>query len=240
MCAFRDASLGRGVRMTVLTSESALRDFVKSEGPFSIAVWDFDGVVADTEPAQADAYREIVAERGAQARDGFFDDLAGRSEREIWTELQRRYRFAGDISELREERIARVTPVLAERLRPNWFVKPGLAALREAGTQSVIISSGNERIIHRCLDAWGLEGLFDAVAASSGQPQEPSKRERLRGAIEGHRSIVLEDSATFLRLASELGAATLGVMHSLNEHPPDLADAFLTCGTSPPGLEATE
>jgi len=219
----------------ILTTVAAVRAFVEAKGPFTIAVWDFDGVIGDTEPAQASAYRDMLTERGIELEDDFFDDLVGRSEPEIWTKVRDRYDVQGETAALREERITRVTPALAEAVAPNWFVRPAVAALHESGTRSIVISSGNREVIDSYLDAWRLGSLFDEISASSGSSEDMPKRTRLREAIEDLPSaLVVEDSADYLRLASALGAVTIGVRHRLNGDAAELADAI-----APSGAEAT-
>jgi beta-phosphoglucomutase-like phosphatase (HAD superfamily) len=213
--------------VTLLTNEVELRRFLAVRGPFKVAVWDFDGVVGDTEPSQAEAYRSMLIERGIDPAPDFFSELAGRSEREIWAALQKSHRFDGEFSALRAERIARVIPVLASHVEPNWFVRAGVAALREAGTRSTIVSSGNREVIDAYLDAWDLRELFHEISAASGSEDDVPKRQRLRGAIAGVPALVIEDSAAYLRFAADLGAATLGVAHGLNDGALPVADAVM-------------
>lgn len=217
---------------TSLATVAALRAFLAKTGPFEIAVWDFDGVVGDTEPTQAKVYREMLTERGIVVEDDFFRDLAGRSESEIWAMLRTRCGVDGEVAALREERIARVAPMLVESVIPNWFVRPGIRALREMKARSVVISSGNEEVVDHYLEAWKLRGLFDRIWAMSSRPGVPSKRERLRDTLAGAASaLVIEDSAEYLRLAADLGAVTLGVRHTLNGDEAEIATAILQGGT---------
>jgi len=210
-----------------IASITALRDYLAATGPFDIAVWDFDGVVGDTEPMQARIYREMLAERGITVDGNFFHDLAGRSEYEIWATLKQRYDLEGEPGKLRQERIGRVAPMLADGVRPNWFVRPGAAALHETNTRLLVISSGNVEVVDFYLAAWGLRDIFDEVSATTGEGDIP-KRERLRRAlIETDSALVIEDSTEYLRLAAELGAVTLGVEHTMNGDVAGEADAVL-------------
>lgn len=219
-------------RSTSLATVAALRAFLANTGPFEIAVWDFDGVVGDTEPTQAKVYREMLTEQGIVVEDDFFRDLAGRSESEIWAMLRTRCGVEGEVAALREERIARVAPVLVENVIPSWFVRPGIRGLREMNTRSVVISSGNAAVIDHYLERWNLRSLFDRIWAISDRPGVPSKRERLRDTLAGAASaLVIEDSAEYLRLAAELGAVTLGVRHTLNGNEAEVATAILRGGT---------
>jgi beta-phosphoglucomutase-like phosphatase (HAD superfamily) len=214
-----------------IRSVEALREYLTLTGPFEVAVWDFDGVVGDTEPVQARVYREMLSERGIAVDDGFFRGLAGRSEYEIWGRLKERYGVEDELRDLREERIGRVAPLLAEIVRPNWFVRPGAAALHEAGARLLIVSSGNKEVVDLYLAAWGLRDLFDEISATTGAAGDLPKRERLRQAIASAKgALVVEDSIEYLRLAAELGAVTLGVKHTLNGEVAEVANAVLGNG----------
>lgn len=219
-------------------SVATLRDYFAATGPFDLAVWDFDGVIGDTEPVQAQVYREMLSERGIAVDGGFFDDLAGRSEYEIWGTLKQRYDLAGEPEKLRRERIGRVGPMLADGVPPNWFVRPGVAALRETNTRLLVISSGNAEVVDLYLSAWGLGDIFDRISATTGEDDVP-KRERLRRALtDSGRSLVIEDSAEYLRFAAELGATTLGVEHTMNGDLAGAADAVLVGSLEPDSKEA--
>jgi len=212
----------------LLESVGDLRQFIDQRGPFDLAIWDFDGVVGDTEPMQARVYREMLAERGIAVDPDFFNDLAGHPEPEIWSALKERYGVEGDPDDLRDERIGRVGPALAQGIEPNWFVLPAVEALRETGAKSLVISSGNEEVVRRYLKTRGLGELFVEVSAVTGSAADIPKRERLCAAIKGtERALVVEDSIKYLRLAAELGAVTLGVQHSLNGELAGVADAVL-------------
>ncbi len=212
-----------------INTPDEFRSFLATFGPFAVAIWDFDGVIGDTEPTQAATYRRMLEDLNVSTNDNFFDDLAGRSEPEIWRTLQERYGFSGDITALRERRVALVTPVLAKRVVPNWFVRSGLQILKGAGASSVIISSGNQEVVDHYLSTWGLRELFDEVSATSSKRCDLPKRERLHKATEGVRALVIEDSAEYLGLAADLDAATIGVAHSAREVPASV-DAFLKSG----------
>jgi beta-phosphoglucomutase-like phosphatase (HAD superfamily) len=215
---------------TSIRTTAELCSFLAGYDHFAVAIWDFDGVIGDTEPIQAATYRRMLSDRNVIAQDNFFDDLAGRSEPEIWSALQSRYGFQGDITALREERVELVTPLLSAQIAPNWFVRSGLQFLRRAGTPSVIVSSGNQEVIDHYLSTWHLGTFFDEVNATSSTRSDPPKRERLQKRLEGVHALLIEDSAEYIRFGSDLNATTIGVAHVVDEVP-DIADAFLKSGS---------
>jgi beta-phosphoglucomutase-like phosphatase (HAD superfamily) len=87
-----------------LSSPDALTAFLRDRGPFEVCLWDFDGVICDSEPFQAAAYREVLVRRGIRPAAGFFEGFVGRTKLEIWDELIRAYGITGTPGDLVRER----------------------------------------------------------------------------------------------------------------------------------------
>jgi beta-phosphoglucomutase-like phosphatase (HAD superfamily) len=190
---------------------NALTAFLSRLSP-EVAVWDFDGVIADTEPVQRDAYLVMLRDRGIEPDSDFFGRCIGKTEGEIWTHLCDRHALTGRPDILREERSA-----------PSPLTSGLLPALREHGIPQVIVSSGNTDVLYCLLRAWQIEGYFDDVLGWS--PDTTStKRERLVSAVAGGRGLVLEDDLGYLAFARSIGASTIGVRHSLNQLADTAAD----------------
>ncbi|MBA3778480.1 MAG: HAD family phosphatase [Chloroflexi bacterium] len=217
-----------------LSSPAELVEFLAARGPFELSVWDFDGVVCDSEPLQADAYLRVLDGRGIRPGPGFFDGYVGLTEPQIWDRIRADHGLVADRAELVRERQEILRPSLL-RARPNWFVRPALDAVAAAGTRSVIVSSGNLAMIEPYLAAWSLEGSFDDVSAL-GAVAGPTKRERMTSLLESARgrTVLLEDVDHYLALGRKHGAVVIGVSHGLTEGPLTNADAVLMAGRPPP------
>jgi beta-phosphoglucomutase-like phosphatase (HAD superfamily) len=213
--------------MRGLLTRADAEAFLKDVGPFAVAIWDFDGVIVDSEPSQANAYRAVLARRGHQPAGGFFEALFGHSDEEIWSHLKQTYRIGDDIAALRLERIGEVLATLVDS-PPNWFVDPILSCLESARTPSIVLSSGNREVIFPYLDTWRLDERFDKVLCGPVAQGGITKEETL-GTILSRvsKALVIEDSAHYLRLARSLGAQTVAVMHDLNATHSLDADARL-------------
>jgi beta-phosphoglucomutase-like phosphatase (HAD superfamily) len=191
-------------------------------GRADTTIWDFDGVLADTEPLQMRAYRLMLGEDGDVLDDATFAGLIGRKELEIWQHLWGlgvRPRVALD--ELVEQR-ADLFLALCEQesLHPDGRIRRLIASARG---ERIVLSSGRERVIQSLLVRWGLDGDFAAVHALADQ-SEP-KTEALRRLVEvrrqassGWRGAIVEDSPAMLAHAAELGLVTVAVAHALNDH----------------------
>jgi len=210
-----------------LRTPADLSTFIRSRGPFELCIWDFDGVVCDSEPWQAASYETLLSRRGTHPRADFFESYVGLTETEIWDRLDARYDLATDRQAAARERSEVLRPALLTEARPNWFVRPALAAVRATGTRSVIVSSGRLDIIEPYLDAWSLAPLFDAISGQA--PEVPSKTERLSTWLASARGRVLlfEDVDAYLALGSARGAVVVGVLHGLNANSCRSADAVM-------------
>src|ERR1700753_2206604 len=66
--------------------------------------WDFDGVIADTEPVQEFSYQAVMSDFGAVPEANFFTPLIGTSEPDIWNVLLAQYSLPATVQELMRRR----------------------------------------------------------------------------------------------------------------------------------------
>lgn len=181
----------------------------------STVVWDFDGVVADTEPVQAAAYNAVLARYGVEQPPDWFHTWVGTPEPAIWAGLRAALGLAAPVEVLCAER-AEVYSELARSLRPAWFVAPTLA-LR---CPHRIVSAGNRHQIELLLDSWGIRDAFASLSATGAPGGDPCpKAERLAAALTPG-AVLFEDSARYLAAAG--GHLRVGVHHRFND-PANLA-----------------
>jgi beta-phosphoglucomutase-like phosphatase (HAD superfamily) len=197
-----------------------------------LVIWDFDGVLADTEPFHERAYRAALAHLGVNVRDDFFRDLIGRSEEDIWHVLRQRYGLPADmLGRFREERTRRYLDMVRTSLHPAPYVRPLLATTSRLSTPSVIVSAGRLFVIEGLLARWGLTGCFAEIharpATGPAAVPKPRRLEMLAGSCPG-TVLLIEDSPRYLELGRRLGMTTVAVDHSLNHIEGVPADFSLT------------
>ena len=180
--------------------------------------WDFDGVIADTEPVQAASFAALLAKYDISVSTDFFLEFLGRSERETWRTLKARHGLPKTLDELTMER-SKLYLDQAARLSHAHYVSPLLAAAAASGAVSVIVSSGSAMHIRHLLRAFGLTGSFAALYCL-GSPQDidlPDKESRIHY-IAGHwpaPQVILDDNPEYLALARSLGMITIAVWHGM-------------------------
>jgi beta-phosphoglucomutase-like phosphatase (HAD superfamily) len=177
--------------------------------------YDFDGVLADSEPVHLRSYGEVIAAMGGRLDEAAFRALIGRKEREIWPALTGE---AAGVDELVDTRAQRFLAIVERDGMPLDRRAADLLA-RGAG-ERVVLSSGNPVIVARMLEAWGVTDRFSEVHALGDSPADKADElrrlvveRRARGAWRG---VLVEDSPRMLQTGRALGLVTVGVVHSLN------------------------
>ena len=200
-------------------------------GALQAVIFDFDGVIADSEPLHLRAFQQALAEENIQltSQDYFsrylgFDDVGliealatdrglGMSDRHI-TAL-----------------VARKGAILQSLMQADSVLFPGAREfIREAAAVVPIgIASGALRHeINEVMDAAGVADLFSVIVASGDTPEsKPSPApyllafERLRqacGELDARRCVAIEDSRWGLQSASGAGLRCVGVTNSYPAH----------------------
>jgi DNA-binding LacI/PurR family transcriptional regulator/beta-phosphoglucomutase-like phosphatase (HAD superfamily) len=210
-----------------LRTPADLSAFIRRCGPFDLCIWDFDGVVCDSEPWQAESYRTVLIRRGVGTRADFFAGYVGLTEPEIWDRIVAEYGVTADRRDLARERIEVIRQALLRDAPPNWFVRPAHDVLRATATRSIIVSSGNLSLIEAYLAAWSLDHLFDAVSGIG--PKAIPKKQRMMELLASARGRVLlfEDVDSYLAVGSAHGAVAVGVSHGMNAGRLSSADAVI-------------
>jgi phosphoglycolate phosphatase-like HAD superfamily hydrolase len=177
--------------------------------------YDFDGVLADSEPVHLRSYGEVIAARGGRLDEAAFRALIGRKEREIWPALTGE---AAGVDELVDARAQRFLAIVERDGMP--LDRRAADMLARGSGERVVLSSGNPAIVAPMLEAWGVVDRFSEVHALGDSPAD--KADELRRLVEERRArgawrgVLVEDSPRMLRTGRALGLLTVGVVHSLN------------------------
>lgn len=192
---------------------SVLTGAVFAHGAGARVIWDFDGVVAHTEPLHEDSYRELAARRNYHFADDFFAELVGNTEDWIWRRVIEGG-FPADVQEIPElhlERGAVVAEAAKRSLEPSWLAARLMPALSGVAVQQTVVSNGDPDLIEELLNLWGLARYVNLARRGPGEDKEVLFRSNCVPPC-----VVLEDSDHYLRIGRELGAFTVGVRHSHN------------------------
>ena len=199
----------------------ALVEQVMKRSTSARVIWDFDGVVAHTEPLHEDSYRELAKRRNYQFTDDFFSELVGNTEHWIWHRVIDGGFPAGreEIPELHLERGVVVAEAAKRGLQPSWIASRLMPELSGVALKQTVVSNGDPDLIQELLRLWRLDSFVEVARRGPGEDKEALFRSNCATPC-----VVLEDSDHYLEIGRALGAFTVGVRHSHNSRAALRAD----------------
>ena len=195
-------------------------------------VFDFDGVIANSEPLHLKAFQQALTEDGIElSAADYFTRYLGYDDVGMFEALAKDRRIAlsgGHVTAL----VVRKGERMQEMLRSGTVLFPGATEfIREAAAAvPIAIASGAMRHeIEEVIDAAGVSDLFATIVAAGDTPQsKPSPApyrlalERLRETsgrdIDPRRAVAIEDSKWGLESAQGAGLRLVGVTNSYPAH----------------------
>jgi beta-phosphoglucomutase len=196
--------------------------------PLQAIVFDFDGVIANSEPLHLLAFQQALADDGVElSASDYYSRYLGYDDVGMFEALGRDRGLSmrdGRVAEL----VARKGDRMQDLLRSGSVLFPGaLEFIREAAAEvPIAIASGALRHeIDDIIDAAGVASLFAAIVASGDTPEsKPSPapyrlafeqlRERTGRTLDPRRSVAIEDSRWGLESARGAGLRLVAVTSS--------------------------
>ena len=216
-------------------------------------VFDFDGVLANSEPLHLRAYQQVLSPFGiALTRDEYYANYLGYNDAGVFTRLAAHYRMPlddGGIQKLIEEKTRVFDRTIEADLGAGDILYPGAAscvALMASRYPLGIASGALRHEIEAILRGARLDRYFRFIVASGdtleGKPApDPYRRAADLHAVAPVECVALEDSRWGIESAKAAGLACVGItttyareylpgadriVSSLEEFTPDLIDAL--------------
>ncbi len=202
-----------------------------------VVVFDFDGVLADTEVVWGEVRRDVTLESGGSWHEGANSEMQGLSTRE-WAQLMRD-ELGSRLSV--EEVIARVTGELERRVGSDPpFLAGAVETVRElarGGRTLGVASSSPASLLESMLEAGGIRRCFAAVVSSEEVSRgKPSPDVYLRAAarlsVPPDECLAVEDSSNGLRAAAAAGMEVWAVPNPHDPPSPEALALASRCGGS--------
>ncbi len=202
-------------------------------------IFDFDGVIADTEPLHFRAFQEVLEPEGmGYSWKEYMDQYLGFDDRDAL-----RHRYTRAKKKLSDEQLNDLTQrkaVAFERLVACGVVKPypGVVDLvkAQAGVRPVAICSGAVRSdIEPVLKALGIASHFQALVTAEDVPaSKPDPTcyrlavERLGGGLVGRDCVAIEDTPAGITAAKGAGLRVIAVTNTYGRDKLFGADRVVT------------
>ncbi|UQZ89859.1 HAD family phosphatase [Deltaproteobacteria bacterium Smac51] len=189
-----------------------------------LAAFDFDGVLADTEPLHKRA-KEILSQRLGAVTPLNYEAYVGRPNRDFWLDLIAANHLEGVNIEEMEARQYDVIVELTEEvgLRPTPGVETVLDYLAERGVRLTVCSSSVRSYLEKMLPLLGLGGRFeflvggDEVARKKPSPDVYLKALELTS-VPAEKALAVEDSAAGVAAALAAAMAVIGFQNPGSGH----------------------
>lgn len=189
------------------------RDRILEASKAGSVIWDFDGVVADSEPVHAESYRRLLRRRQYEPEEHFFLPLIGHTEREIWEMLRSDGApVDADVDELILERREAFLELALEALQPSWLVADLAGDFESVADCQLIVSNGDPTTIRTLLRAWHLDDLL--LTPDNTESPTVTKRVLLEQLWASGSTVTIEDNGGYLARASAAGSFCVAVRHS--------------------------
>jgi HAD superfamily hydrolase (TIGR01509 family) len=191
-------------------------------------IFDFDGVIADSEPLHLKAFQQALAEEGVVLeRDDYFALYLGYDDVGVFAALARDRGLAWTDRHV-TALVARKGMKLQAMLEAGEVLFPGAAAFIRAAAAEVPIAIASGALRHEIVgivESAGLEGLFAAIIAAGDTPEgKPSpapyllafeQLQQVAGTpLDRRRCVAIEDSMWGLESARGAGLRCVGVTTS--------------------------
>jgi beta-phosphoglucomutase len=203
--------------------------------PLQAIVFDFDGVLANTEPLHLRAFQEALAPHGIDLNDtDYYERYLGYDDMGVFGAVARDRGLAwagGDVADLVRDKGLRFRTIL--ETRPVLIEGVRELVLAWAGRVPMAIASGALREeIQVILSAGGLLDLFPVIVAAGETPNGKPAPDPYRAALErlgaeASRSVAVEDSVWGIESARAAGMKVMAVATSYPRDRLALADAVV-------------
>jgi len=187
---------------------------------FEAVLFDFDGLIANSEPLQKAAWRAYLAHNGHTLSEALVDRMFGLRLLESARLVRETLALPFPVEQIMAERDAIFLDSLRGVLQPMPHARETVAAVRARGLGIALATSGHARYIALALGELGLESAFDAVVTGDTVPRgKPAPDIFLRAAalinVEPEHCVVVEDAPHGVAAAKAAGMVAVAVPNEL-------------------------
>lgn len=204
-------------------------------------LFDFDGVVVQSEPLHMKTFLELLAPYGVTVPEArWYREFAGTGSRHIFEVLVKEYRLGLDVDMLVERRKKEYEAhVRAGELKETPGVRDFIASLKKRGIRAAIVSGSHRTNVQAALDTLDLGNLFELIVSGDDLPErKPDPGPFLHAAktlgTAPAECLVVEDSYSGCEAARRAGMKLAWIRPAAEMIPPPGFSISITdfCGKS--------
>jgi HAD superfamily hydrolase (TIGR01509 family) len=196
-------------------------------GPVRIraVVFDFDGLMVNTEEVFHLTGTELLRRRGKEPTPAVFHAMMGRRANEAFTRLIEIMDLKDTIEELQEESTEIFFSILDDILEPMPGLFELIDLIEKRGLPKAVATSSERSYLVPLLTRFNLQDRFEALLTADdvthGKPHpEIYLKAAERLGVHPSEMLALEDSETGTRAAAAAGAHIISVPHRHSQHFP--------------------
>lgn len=183
-------------------------------------LFDFDGLLADSEPLQKAAWRAYLRRQGHELDDDLIDRMFGLRLLESAALVRQELDLAPSVEAIMAERDAIFLDSVSGALRAMPGAARAVATARRLGLKTALATSGHGRYIELALHELNLGAAFDAIVTGDSVPRgKPAPDIFLRAAellgIPTAACVVVEDAPHGIAAAKAAGMTAVAIPNAL-------------------------
>jgi len=195
-------------------------------------IFDFDGVVINSEPARYRTYRQLfMKEFSVNLPEKMESKLFGRKQKENMTYFIKKYKLRGNIGNLIKKRKRLLDKEFSKKrnLKPVDGLLPFLKRLKENKFKTAIASSSSKGYIKKILSKMRISNFFDVVISGDMiKKSKPNPEMFIKAAkmikAKKENCLVIEDSTAGIIAAKRAKMSVIAVTSSFNKRQLKKAD----------------
>ncbi|MGK7397265.1 MAG: HAD family hydrolase [Candidatus Cyclobacteriaceae bacterium M3_2C_046] len=199
-------------------------------------IFDFDGVIINSEPLHYEVEKEIFQELGMDVTFQEYEMYAGISEKETYDFLKEKYQVSFDNQAVLQDKISRFVQKVEDGMELPLVegIEKVVKNLNQEGFMMAVGTSGTREICEAVLKQAGLRTYFQWIVSGNDvvkakpEPEIFNKVVDLSGRTR-HEWVVLEDSHNGIKAARAAGIKVVGFKNqSSGDQDLNLADQVIT------------
>lgn len=196
-------------------------------------IFDFDGVIVDSEPIRYETYKQLFANEYSVTLDDKDPIIVGRKPEENLAYFLKKYNLEGDVTDLMNKREQLLKKVFSKKeiIKPIHGLFDLLKYLKSCKIKLAIASCSSKEYVDIILTALDLVDVFDVIITgemiSKGKPNPEVYAKAAAKLNKGDNCVVIEDSPHGIVAAKAAGIKVIAVTTSFSREQLGLADMIV-------------